>query len=409
VKNFLGLLWHEPPKIELPSQLERMRERATTTNEGLLELLARIHEAQLKTGRLGLLLDLPEEPTLEALPYIALYDETSIINWDEGAPDDGEQDRLSLVVLDESGDERTDDFQWKHVERFRVLILGDGKDIPEGYSCAVYEDKSRGFDPLLLLQPEFRGTKLERIPFVFINAEDTTAQPKQPPLAGLARLCMTAYRGEADYRQTLFMQGQDTLVVVGGEENKTYQVGAGAAINVPIQGDAKYIGVQSAGGLAEQRQAIQADRAIASHKAGQLIDTRSSEKESGEALKLRLGAQTASLAQISRAAAAGLQAILRAAAIWVGADPNEVIVTPNLSFGSPGFESKSLVDLMTAKNMGAPIALESVHEFARKRGVTSKAYEEEIAAIESEEPIVPLLPAGAPVEDEDPADEDLDS
>lgn len=83
VEMYIGLLHSKPPTIELPAQMEPLRERATSEGESLEALLRRINEHQLVRGRLGLLLDLPLNPDpTQPLPYIALYAGDAPINWD---------------------------------------------------------------------------------------------------------------------------------------------------------------------------------------------------------------------------------------------------------------------------------------------------------------------------------------
>lgn len=396
VETFIGLLWTKPPNIELPTQLEEMMENATIHGEGLNSLLRRIHEQQLVSGRLGLLLDLPEKPDPEhPLPYIAMYNTEAIINWDDGSREDVTRDSLNLVVLDESEDERRSDFNWQRKEKYRLLVLGDmqkNEDRTEGalYSVGVFgpADSVSVENNELMKQPSIRGKTLDKIPFVFINSKDIISTPDDPPLLGLSNLCMAIYRGEADYRQALFMQGQDTLVIIGGDEEKSYQLGAGASITLKaVSGaDAKFIGVDSQG-LTEMREALQNDRAEAAQKAGNLIDMRSKQKESGDALKTRLGAQTATLTQIAITAAYGLENILRIAAEWVGANPDDVKVEPNLEFEDTEMSGKDLIDLVSAKSMGAPLANETIHDIMVAKGMTEKSFEDELAMLQDEEPL----------------------
>lgn len=393
VEALIGLLHQKPPTIELPAALEPLRENATLSGESLELLLRRINEEQLVSGRLGLIADLPANPDQSnPLPYISLYIAEAIINWDDGSSSLG-ADNLNLVVLDETGYERTDDFNWDLSTRYRVLQLGL-LDVNEAgaatYSQGVFNDNT--FNPLDMEVPLLRGTQLTRIPFVFINSKDIVAQPDSPPLLGLGQLSLAIYRGEADYRQNLYMQGQDTLVVVGGVRNPmglpgetdAVRVGAGSRIDLDIGGDAKYVGVSSQG-LAEQAKAIEADKKRAEVKAAQLINSNSSTGESGEALKTRLAAQTATLNQIALAGAAGLQSILRIIAEWVGADPLEVVVKPNVEFTNFTLDGQNYVSLMTAKGMGLPLSNESIHALLVERGVTTLEYQAELDIIANED------------------------
>jgi hypothetical protein len=410
VEAFIGTMHQKPPTIELPAALEGMRNEATATGESLELLLRRINEEQLTTGRVGLLLDLPSESDTDIEPYIALYTAESIRNWDDASGARGRSE-LNLVVLDETGVYRKDDgFTWGTEKRYRVLQLGElvaneFEDTPGVYyQVGVFSNrdgKDLEYDPSLMTTPSIVGSPLEEIPFVFINSKDIVAQPDEPPLMGLGRLALTVYRAEADYRQNLFMQGQDTLVVIGTRtinnslkpENEPVRTGAGSMLEVDMGGDAKYIGVGSAG-LGEQRSSLENDRKRAETKAGQLVNmTRGGNNESGLALQLRIGAQTATLNQIALAGAAALEKLLKMAAEWVGADPDEVRVSPNLEFSNLELTGQDLVAFMTAKNMGAPISNASIHAMLVQRGITSLDYESELDAIEDEPPTMrPLAP-----------------
>lgn len=390
VEAMIGVMHHKPPVIELPAVMEDLREKATLKGESLQMLLRRINEEQLVTGRLGILVDMPETPTKgRVLPYIAMYQAETILNWDQGRRDGIAVDNLNLVVLDETEHERTQDFEWESVEKYRVLVLGDPtENEPKGqgiYRAGVFRDNNATFNESALITPSIRGSTLDLIPFTFINSKDIVPDPDDPPLLGLANLVLAIYRGEGDYRQSLFMQGQDTLVVIGGSSEDEVRTGANSHISVPMGGDAKYIGVDSTG-LSEQRSALENDYARASQKGGQLMDSVSRERESGDALKIRVAARTATLNQIALAGAFGLQSALRNIAVWIGADPEEVVVTPNLDFVDDTLNGKELVDLMTARQLGAPISLRSIHKLQQDKGLTEMDYEEEVSEIESEAP-----------------------
>lgn len=404
VEFYVGLLHEKPATIELPAVMEPLRERATKFGESLQNLLRRVNEEQLITGRVGLLLDLPKNPDPKnPIPYIALYIAEAIRNWDDGENDNiDEISSLNLVVLDESGYKRGAGLEWDKVVRYRVLQLGDLLlNEPEGtstYKQGLFESSAGvpTMDPSLMMEPAIRGTTLERIPFVFINSKDVVPTPDRPPLMGLGKKCLTIYRGEGDYRQNLFMQGQDTLLIAGdlkkmeddpsqlASTDTPIRTGAGSVIHVEQGGTAEYIGV-SGEGLSEQREALQNDKKDAENKAGRLLDNSSGDAESGDALQTRVAAQTATLKSIARTSATGLQVLLRICAKWMGASPEEVKVIPHLDFSESDLAGRDLVDLMTARSLGAPISLKSVHALQVKRGLTEMTYEDETAELENED------------------------
>jgi hypothetical protein len=416
VAVLVGMLHHKPADIELPEVMKPMLEKATLEGESLHDLLRRINYEQMITGRIGLLADLPVAQTGEdgkpvvnmapGLPFIATYVAEAITNWDESDNEDGFV-TLNLVVLNESGLKRDADFVWKTVKKYRVLTLGDttANEAVGEYRIGTFSDdqgsNQLAFSEDLMVAPMYRGKKLDQIPFVFINTRDLLSRPDESPTLGLGRLVLAIYRGEADYRQGLFMTGQDTLVVIGGVRNAdgvpgeddAVRTGAGSRIDVDINGDAKYIGVESSG-LSEQRSALENDRKHATLKSGQLIEGKS-KQESGEALSTRLTAQTASLNQIAITAAKGLETMLKKIAEWIGANPEEVKVKPNMEFGDPNLKVSDLNELMDARTKGFPISKKSLHQLAVERRLTKMEYEDEMELIQEEDAAMPRTGQGA--------------
>ncbi len=388
VETLLGMMWMKPPTIELPPGMEPMMEKATVKGESLEMVLRRINEEQLITGRVGLMLDLPAGETQDpdVMPYIAMYHAERIINWDDGRRDELVLQNLNLVALDESEDERNTEFEWEFETKTRLLLLGqaDPNEASGLYTQGVFRDENASFNESEMIAPSFRGNTLDQLPFVMINSKDIVADPDDPPLLDLAKLCLGIYRGEADYRQSLFMQGQDTLVIVGGSSEDSYRTGAGAVIEVQQGGDAKFIGVSSEG-LKEQREALENDKTIAAKKAGGMAQ-KGAQVESGDAMKLRMGSATASLTQLAITGAFGLQSLLRIQAEWMGFDPEDVVVTPNMDFTDERMEARALVDWMSAKALDAPLSKESIHARMVEQGVTDMDFDEEMAKIEEEAP-----------------------
>ena len=409
VKALLGIMHSKPSKIELPPAMEKLRKHATNLGEPLEVLLQRINEAQMITGRIGLLLDVPTGATVGTLPYIATYEAQSILNWDDGSfNDDLVNKNLNLVVLDESGMARDKELEWVFTNKYRALVLGDlsdneGAETGALYRVGVFTKETASLqDTSAMIAPSLGGKTLDFIPFTFINASDVVAKPDKPPQLGLAANALGIYRGEADYRQALFMQGQDTLVLIGSSDPEmSIRTGAGASIMIPMGGDAKFIGVDSTG-LSEMRQGIENDKAEAAARSGNMIDTASRTKESGDALRIRVVGRTATLTQLAKTGAFGLQQSLRQIARWIGANPEQVIVEPNLDFVNDTLGGKELVEMATAKAMGAPISNVSIHKQMEDKGMTEMTLEEELAEIDKEEPFEAATFGGGLPDEEDP-------
>jgi hypothetical protein len=388
IQTYLGMLHAQPAVIELPEKMLPLNKNCSNKGESLQALIIRATREQLLYGRFGLLVDIPSGRLgKEVLPYIATYGAKSIVSWDDSL-EDVTANKLNMVILDESGWRRAGITGWEHESAFRILHLGDlsAQGQAEGtYSVRVTATEALDSKDIV---PSYMGKTLNEIPFVFINSADNLPELSYPPLLELSNKTLLIYRGEADYRLNLYQQGQDTLVVIGStDDEKALQVGAGAAIFLPQGADAKFVGVNSTG-LSEQRIALENLKHEAANLAGQMLDNKARVKESGDALSMRVGTKTASLLSIAKSAAAGVEQALKIIARWIGEDENKVKVTPNLDFNNSGMGTRELVDLMTAKQMGAPISTESIHALMRRYGITEQEYSEEEKLLNSEEPLL---------------------
>jgi hypothetical protein len=396
VKAMLGIMHMKPAIIKLPPRLAPIVDKATIQGEGLQMLLRRINEAQLVKGRCGLLVDAPTgvDP-FNAIPYIAFYDPERLINWDAGRRDEG-RNILDLVVLDESGFQR-EGFTWVTERKHRILTRGTPESLESGWTrppldapyqvCVKVNDMSMPI-PDDFIQPSIAGRPMTEIPFVFVGANDLVPEPDEPPLLGLSNLALTIYRGEADYRSTLHYQGQQTLVIIGGnvsdvDENQQLRIGNKGVIDLRIGGDAKYIGV-SASGLGEMRQSLKNDDEVASGFGVQFMDVGSARGATGEALRIRVAARTTTIQQIAVAAGAALEQCLKFAAVWVGEDPNEVSVAPQTDFADANVQGASLLAFMQAKQLGLPLSLKSLHRMMVLNDMTDMDFYSENDQIEQE-------------------------
>lgn len=395
VKAMVGIMHNKPALIKLPKRLEGMLENATIQGEGLQMFLRRINVAQLVYGRCGLLVDAPQGVDIDkAMPYISFYNPERIINWDAGKLNEG-MNELDLVVLDEGG-YRREGFTWKTERKYRVLTRGGPAELesgwerpPPGSPFGVAIKVNDTSMPIIedFIYPSIGGKTLDNIPFVFIGANDLVPEPEVSPLLGLSNLALAIYRGEADYRQTLYLQGQNTLVIIGGNPDEAapdkLRVGNKGLIDLKIGGDAKYIGV-SAAGLGEMRQSLENDKTAAAAEGVAFLDVGNARGEAGEALRIRVAARTTTISSVAQAAGAGLEQALKFCAEWVGEDPDEVSVEPTTDFADQTVAGAALLAFMQAKQLGLPLSLRSMHRMMKLNDMTEMDFEEENEQIEEE-------------------------
>jgi hypothetical protein len=371
----VGRLTFEDAKIELPSELAGMVDVASASGSSMQKFIEEVFDEQVKYSRCGVLADFAATSTTSP-PYLSLYSAARVLNWNVERLDG--QDVLKWVVLDESGYEAVG-VKWEFVGKVRVCALDERGE----YFTTLYnvDDIDLERQDLLVpvdelsVYPEFKGKKSSQIPFVFINATTNGATPEVPYMMSLANTSLALYRGEADYRQALFMQGQATPMFKGVSQEDVGKFLLGAQGSV--YGDSEYFDAGfmevSGAGLSEMRES----QTLLHVKAGeQLMKLAEAGKgESGDALKERTDSQTVSLNAIVSAQEDALKRLFDIISDWGGVQ-GDIEIVLNREFNEGAINPDELVKMMDAYLAGAPITLEDVHSWAMEGGLTETSYED---------------------------------
>lgn len=367
-----GMVARVEPTIEVPERLMPMREHAMADGRSVFALVAAILDRQIKSGRVGVLLDaLETQQDASPCPRALLYHELNIVNWHSQS--DGGREWLDYVLLDESApifDEEK--MTYANAQRYRVLAL----DADGWYYTLSFDGDMDNFalrhPPAEAIYPAIAGQRLNVIPFVFFNANGNTTDICRPPLAGIANNALSAYRISADYRQSMYNCGQATLFVKGVPANTPIAVGATTAITTNSEtADARWLEI-SGSGLQQM-----ADRwAKLEQESKQLSVELTDNNESGKALNTRLAVKTASLVGIANACQSGMTMLLDIAARWTNADPDEIRVQLDTDFN--GMElSMQEIQIMASLVDSSKMTERDYWQYLRDRRWTSaETYEE---------------------------------
>jgi hypothetical protein len=376
VRGAVGVMLDTPAKIELPTAMDGLRERATRDGLTLDALHRRIAAEVMTVGRYGLLPGISPD----GAPYLSGYVAEAILNWDET------DSVTDYVVLNESGWERDRTLGgWDFVEKYRECFVEDGR-----YAAREWDKRSGVLIPSEIVEAATRRREALRfLPFVFIDTNDLTADPDDVPLYGLAKLAVRVYRMDADYTTALHMTSEPTPVAIGfndpvqaAKDGKApTTLGSSRLWLLPEGGDAKYLEF-SGPGLAAQETAIKAALDRAASFGAQLVGG-SRAAESGEALRLRAASQTATLKTIAMTTAAGLERALRNVATWMGENPDDVIVTPNLDFFEHSLGAQDITAIVAGWQAGA-YSWQTTFERMQKGGLIpeGRTAEEELALMD---------------------------
>ena len=79
-----------------------------------------------------------------------------------------------------------------------------------------------------------------------------------------------------------------------------------------------------------------------------------------------------------------------------------MIVTPNTDFVEDAANPEQALKLIEARNVGFPISLPSIHEWAAKNEFTQKTWEQELEMMQEDAKIIDIINSGAPQEPAEP-------
>ena len=311
-----------------------------------------------------MLTDAPEEG---GNVYLAGYSAANILNWD-----------TDFFVLDESGPVRNG-FAWEEVDQHRVLSIEEGV-----YTQVIYRDGSE----TPLQASILGGGSLDRVPFVVAGATDLGLAVETPPLIGVARAAVDIYQLSADWRHQLYMSGQETLVAINGEAPSA--VGAGVVHQMmgaseEAAPDLKYVGPACIG-IDKHLEAMKDYREVAVQAGARLFEQSNQADESGEARKMRFRSETATLTTIAQSSCACLERALRNAALMMGLNENDVVVTPPADLMDSTLTPAEAGSLMNLYLRGV-LSYQTLYERLQRGGIADpdRTFEEEFSQVEDQE------------------------
>lgn len=318
LRTMIGLVSKLEPNIVIESSLLKgLIDNATNDGFGLKQLFIRICLELLVFGRCGLMVDVDDK----SVPYFALYDALSIINWKENSI--GGRKDLKLLVLEEQFDNSEDEFGHDTKTVHRVLSMINGALVVRLFDGSTDEDKT----------PTLGGNQLSFTPFVFCGTTDNSPDVGTVPLLTMAKAALKHYQLSADYFQSLhhtahpqpWINGLD-----GGEDDDDISVtGVMAVWSLPKESQCGYLEI-SGNGIELTKSEMDAQKNAALEAGAKVIDTNT--QESGEARRARQDDQHASLHSIVMCAAQAIEQAIKYAAQWLKLDATKYTFTVEPEF-----------------------------------------------------------------------------
>lgn len=210
-----GAIFRLDPRIELPDDLEFMRDNADGSGQSLTQVAKFCTDEVLLTGRMGLLADYPavdgdltaeQVRMLDLQPHIATYTAESIINWHVHVRH-GKR-ILGMLVLKEQRPVHYDEFSWEYEDQYRVLRVNDDY----VYTQQLYNKDGEAITEQLIVR-DADGQPFNYIPFFFIGSSNNLPDIDEPVLYDIARINIGHFRNSADHENNLSVHGGGTLVI----------------------------------------------------------------------------------------------------------------------------------------------------------------------------------------------------
>jgi len=372
LRTMIGLVSKLEPNIVIESSLLKgLIDNATNDGFGLKQLFIRICLELLEYGRCGLLVDVDAN----GVPYFALYDALSIINWKENSID-GRKD-LKLLVLEEQFDNSEDEFGHDTRTVHRVLSMDNGALTVRLFDGSAVEDKT----------PDLGKNMLSFTPFVFCGTTDNSAHVGTVPLLTMAKAALKYYQLSADYFQSLHHTAHPQPWINGLDDGADISVtGVMAVWDLPGEAQCGYLEI-SGNGIELTKKEMDAQKNAALEAGAKVIDTNT--QESGEARRARQDDQHASLHSIVMCAAAAIEQAIKYAAQWLKLNPSKYAFTVEPEFIVQQYDINLAKQLYEGAISGKN-SFQTYWEYIATGKLPGHDYQEELRRIEGERDSAPL-------------------
>ena len=400
VQGLAGTVMRKEPITEAPAVLDDVLADATQTGISFEAFCKTALEEVLKTGRYGVLVDMPDAQTIDQRPYWVGYEAEQIVNWQTEMQ--GGIPTLIMVVLLESVVEEDPDDPYKltQLEQYRELWLEHSTAVsPARYHQQLWRKQKnveRGKEEWVRFGPEitpvFRMTPLDYVPFCFMNPTTITPAIAKPPILDLADANLSHYRNSADLEHGRHFCGLPTPWIAGFPVETKLKIGSSVAW-VATDHQARVGMLEFTGqGLKALELALENKSKDMAVLGARLLEGLRPTVEAANTLLTRLSGEQSIMQSIANTLSVGFSKILELSALWLGVAPdaakaakaklNTELIDTKISF-------TDLTELVKNWQAGA-MSYETMYYNMERGGMTRPGieFDEEQSQIEIEKPAI---------------------
>lgn len=363
-----GAIMRKDPVAKLPTKLNHLLDDADGSGKDLSLIAANACSELMLAGRHGFLAD----PTKNSVA-IKAYTRESIIH-----------DTPEYIVLRQHFfvTDPNDKFKQTMKVEFLELTFDDGGQ----YIQNIWREKKgsgKKFSITSTIEPKINGTRLDKLPFVFMNTKDATAKLTPPALLHLADVNLDQYRLSTDLRHGLHWTALPTMFLFGelvDDKGKQVQITVGAgSVNHIQDTDAKAELLEFTGaGLNAVDVAIKEDIETMASIGARMLQTSSAGVKAAETARIEQSGESATLSTIAQSVENAITNILQIIADWSGVT-GEVSYELNKDFIDSSLTPQQLTSYLQAFQSGA-ISLDTFLHLLHKGELLPKGITPELEA-----------------------------
>ena len=397
-RTTVGKLFTKAPTIDLPTELESMRNNVNGEGLSFEQLIELIAGEVFAFGRGGLYVDFTSTvndsmsiaDTKDMIPTLNFVRAEDIINWRI----DKKTRKLTMVVIREFYEEYTG-FATSLRPQYRVFKLNPTLTVeiwkPTSRLDINASSKFKKMETHVPMLPN--NMPWERIPFVCMGSSNNDWDIDKAPLYSLATFDIAWYRNSADIEEMGHLTGQVTPYATGMDENfveefKLHEMQWGSRNFIPLRNPQAKIGLAQAkpetilDKLMKDKQEILRKFGATIFSADTMQDDQTATAAFYQSVQIH-----APLVTTSRNVVDGVNKALQFAAMFVGVDPmtDEIDIKINSDVLDNPLGVAGLEIIIALKQAGL-ITFEEGREQMRVQGLTQYTPEEAKKMIEEEKP-----------------------
>lgn len=403
LQGLTGAVMRKDPTTEVNPVLEDLLKDVTQQGCPFSAFVKTTLDEVLKTGRYGVLVDMPDQEMVNARPYWVPYQAEQIVNWQtemhNGIP------VLCFVVLCESvvEEDADDPYVLNTIEQYRELYLEKRKDEKTGADTYYYyqqlwrkkkdvESSKNEWQPYQKeIIPMFRQQPLNYIPFCFFGPTSVTQAIEKSPILDLVDANLSHYRSSADLEHGRHFCGLPTPWVAGFPDTTVLEIGSSVAwVSTDINAKAGMLEFTGQG-LGALETAIKDKKEDMAVLGARLLESRNPSVEAAATLQTRLAGEQSVLQSVANTLSVGFSRLLEWSAFWLGAGESAKKCTAkvNTELIDIKMSFTELTELVKAWQSAA-ISYDTMYFLMERGGITRPGIkaDKEQAEIEVEKPVI---------------------